>query len=132
MSRTCTAPPTGSRTTNQPAVTNRPARWDVALADFPFTDLSAVKVRPVVVLAMSGTSDLVAAFITSRPQPARFDHVEIAPEDPEFRVTGLHRASVVRISRLATLDASLLVSRLGTVGPATRSRILTALRLLLL
>ena len=48
------------------------ARGDVVLVPFPFTDLSATRVRPAIVVSShdyhAGGTDLIVAMVTSRPQ----------------------------------------------------------------
>ncbi len=44
-----------------------PATGEVVLVPFPFSDLSAAKVRPAVVLADVGRGDWVLCQVTSNP-----------------------------------------------------------------
>ena len=99
------------------------------LIPFPFTDLRSRKVRPAVVLALSAEQDVIVSFITS--------HLPTAPEptahallqtDPEFAATGLKIASLVRLDKIATLERSLVLRRIGRVGPQTELAISSALR----
>ena len=88
---------------------------------FPFTDLSAVKYRPAVILTPDSMGpDIVVAYLSSvipdGSLPAT--HVLVADDHQEFRDTGLKRTSVVRLDKLMTLSRSLVRRRLGRLGPA--------------
>jgi mRNA interferase MazF len=106
-----------------------PARGDVLLVRFPFTDLSSTRIRPALVVGRVRGDDLILAFITSRV--AGFDpSVEhlLEPSDPEFSRTGLRVASLLRLDRLATLNQNLVYRRLGRIGPRTEQVVANALR----
>jgi mRNA interferase MazF len=106
-----------------------PSRGDVVLVPFPFTDLTGAKLRPALVLAPSGGSDVVLAFISSqvnsRIRPT--EHALLTP-DPEFAQSGLKADSVFRMDRLVTLQQSLLQRRIGRCGVRTALATDTALR----
>lgn len=82
------------------------------VADIRFTDGTASKRRPVLVLWLDGT-DLVAAAVTSAPPRSATD-VALA----DWKTSGLRVASTVRLSRLDCLEQSLLIARIGTVSAA--------------
>jgi mRNA interferase MazF len=105
------------------------ARGDVVLVRFPFTDLSAHKLRPALVVGRPLDADLILAFITSqlRVEHRPAEHL-LDPNDPEFKTTGLKAASRIRLDKLATLRRSLIQRRLGNIGPATESAVSMALR----
>jgi len=75
------------------------------LVPFPFRDLSAAKVRPVVVLSPEPSGiDIVVAFVSSvvlDPLPAAY--LLVAPEHSAFPGTGLRQAAVVRSDKLLTI-----------------------------
>ena|SRR5437773_308756 len=90
-----------------------PERGDLLLVPFPFTDLSAVKRRPVLALTSADSyGDFIALPVTSRPQT---EHgLPIAATD---MVTGvLPAASWIRTNRIVTLNASLIVKTIGRVS----------------
>ena len=90
----------------------------IALVPFPFTDLSGAKLRPVLLLRKASASfdDWLVCMISSqlRQADAGVDEV-LQPGDADFATSGLKVASVLRVSRLAVLDGSLLVGCLGTI-----------------
>lgn len=91
----------------------------IALMSFPFTDLTHSKKRPVVLLRRldHAHDDWLVCMVSSRLHHAQpgLDWA-LSPDDDEFAATGLKVASVVRLSRLAVLDGSLLLGRLGSVS----------------
>lgn len=82
---------------------------DIVLAQFPFTDLSGSKRRPVLVVSKaSGSGDVILCFITSVPRTGP-GIVAMYPRSGN----GLKQRSVVRFDRIATLDDSLVAGRIG-------------------
>ena len=82
------------------------AKGDVVLVPFPFTDLSATRVRPAVVVSSeqysTHTSDIVVAMVTSQPQTG---FIDCALRD--WQQAGLIHPSWVR-AKLATLAQGLI------------------------
>ena len=86
------------------------AKGDIILITFPFTDLSGSELRPSIVLVDS-THDVTVAFITTQLK---------WQEPTDFLLTpsidnGLKKPSLVRTSKLATLDKSLIKGRMGNL-----------------
>lgn len=92
---------------------------EVWLADIPFTDGSASKKRPVLVLWLDGLDAVVAA-VTSAPPRTRTD---IALTD--WQAAGLRVASTVRLSRLDCLEQPLFIHRLGQLSSVDAQRVKT-------
>lgn len=95
-------------------------RGDVILVPFPFTDLTAVKLRPAVILTPEPTGpDLVVAYLSSviPDEPLPTTHLLIRSDHPEFRDTGLKQTSVIRLDKLMTIAKSRVRRRLGRLGP---------------
>lgn len=86
----------------------------IVLSDFPFTDLSALKRRPALVISKENErhTDIVVAYITSVPRDDR-DAMSIAPTD----LNGLKTISMVRFDKIATIDKAILSGRLGDADP---------------
>jgi mRNA interferase MazF len=86
----------------------------IVLTDFPFTDLTATKRRPALVVSTNNDRrlDVVAAYISSigRADP---DAVPIAPTS----ANGLKLPSWVRFDKIATIDKSIIAGRIGDVDP---------------
>jgi mRNA interferase MazF len=86
------------------------AKGDIVLITFPFTDLSGSKLRPAVVIADTSL-DLTVCFITTQLQWQEPTDVEIVP----IPSNGLKRQSLIRTSKIATLDKKLAKGLLGTL-----------------
>jgi mRNA interferase MazF len=87
------------------------------LVPFPYTDLTASKLRPALVI-YEGRRDVVVSFVSSRistkpPCPS----IEIAEGHPEFELTGLKMSSIIRLDKVATVLKDIVVGELGEAGP---------------
>lgn len=97
----------------------------IVLTPFPYTDLSGSKLRPVLMLRKASRfDDWLVCMVSSKldQADAGFDEV-LAPGDADFAVSGLKVPSALRLSRLAVLDASLLVGSIGSIGDERLARI---------
>jgi mRNA interferase MazF len=88
-------------------------KGDIILIPFPFTDLSGSKYRPALVLN-SGEDDVTVAFITT--QLYTKSDTDIFIEQTEKN--GLKKDSLIRLSKLATLDKKLAEGRMGEITTA--------------
>ncbi|MFN8490048.1 MAG: type II toxin-antitoxin system PemK/MazF family toxin [Caldilineaceae bacterium] len=99
---------------------------DIVLVRFPQTDLQNGKLRPALVVAYIPGShpDILLALITSREYQAiaNFDEI-IEPSDRDFLSTGLKARSVVRLTRLATVEVSVINAQLGMISQSRLTRI---------
>jgi mRNA interferase MazF len=86
-------------------------KGDIVLVPFPFTDLSGIKNRPAVVL-VSNEMDVVVAFVTTQTKWQEKWDVIIEPTISN----GLKISSLLRLSKLATLDKTLVIGRLGSLS----------------
>jgi mRNA interferase MazF len=80
------------------------------IAEITFTDGSASKKRPVLILWIDGNDVVVAAVTSSKPR-TQTDVVLI-----DWEICGLRVASTVRLSRLDCLERSLLIKKLGELS----------------
>jgi mRNA interferase MazF len=98
---------------------------DVALVRFPFTDLTAAKRRPVVVVSpaeyAAHRGDVVVLALTSQPQ--RDDALRLG----QWSAARLPKPTWVK-PVLGTLAVELLERRLGTVAKEDEPQIVAALR----
>ncbi len=98
----------------------------VVVVPFPYTNLSAVKNRPALVIATLPGPDVLLCMITSQPAPdAEFVAVTANDINPP-----INRNSIIRPSRLFTMDAALVIKRAGTLDStklAQVSAMLTAI-----
>lgn len=87
-------------------------KGDIVLITFPFTDLKGNKLRPAVVLADTNL-DLTVCFITTQIQWEEPTDILILPNP----TNGLKKQSLIRTSKIATLDKSLVKGLLGKLNP---------------
>ena len=99
---------------------------DIVLVRFPQADLNAGKLRPALVIAIAPSyhSDLLLALVSSRIYQAvpEFDEI-VAISDDDYAKMGLKVNSVIRLSRIATVESSLISARLGNISPERLNRI---------
>lgn len=103
-------------------------RGAVVLIRFPFSDLSASKRRPAVVLAGVGRGDSVLVQITSKSYA---DDRALELSDASFSRGGLDRTSYARPGKLFTANDSLVVREVGALTPEALGDLLDAVVALL-
>ena len=84
------------------------AKGDIVLITFPFTDLTGSKLRPAVIL-VDTVLDLTVCFITTQLQWQETTDVLLMPSSSN----GLRKQSLIRTSKIATLDNTLAKGLLG-------------------
>ena len=95
----------------------------IVLTPFPYTDLTGTKLRPVLMLRKASRfDDWLVCMVSSQVQQAEANLDEVlTPADSNFANSGLKVPSVLRLSRLAVLDGSLL---LGSIGEISEERLM--------
>ena len=96
----------------------------LVLFRFPQTDLLPGKLRPALLLARlpSERSDWLVCMVSSQISKAAAGVDEVVnSEDEDFSVSGLKGPSVIRLTRLAVVDDSLLI---GAIGEISTSRLM--------
>ena len=90
-------------------------KWDIILVPFPFTDLSASKRRPGLIVSPdehNTEQDVVIAFITSKmdlkPRPG--DYII-----QQWQKAKLPKPSMIRM-KFATIDKTIIVKQLGRLS----------------
>lgn len=107
------------------------SKGKIVLIPFPFDDLSSSKVRPAVCLTdpVGIHHHIVLAFITStilsNPLPS---DVFLDRGDPDFPATGLRVSSTIKIHRLITVSAGIILRELGALTPNFQAEINEKLR----
>jgi len=97
----------------------------VILVPFPFTDLSGNKVRPAVIISKNKIgNDVVVVFITSQTKIKEKHLVQINPE----KDNGLKVLSRAVCSKIATLDAKIVLGELGVMSKSVQTKIETELK----
>jgi len=104
---------------------------DIILVPFPFTDQSAAKRRPAVVISSAKyheeRSDLIIMAVTSQSRSfGAWGEIVIK----DWKDAGLLKASVVK-PVITTIEASLVLRRLGRLGRDTAQQLRQAIDALL-
>jgi mRNA interferase MazF len=86
-------------------------KGEIVLIPFPFTDLSGIKNRPALVL-VENEDDITVSFITTQLKWQEELDVKVEPNSEN----GLKRTSLIRLSKLATIDKELVIGRLGNLS----------------
>lgn len=103
-------------------------RGAVVLVRFPFSDLSASKQRPAVVLADVGRGDFVLVQVTSKPYA---DPQAVELTETSFARGGLDRTSYARPGKLFTANDRLIARDVGALSTTGFEALLTAVIALL-
>jgi len=85
-------------------------KGDIVLVTFPFTNLTGSKLRPAVVLYET-EFDFTACFLTSQVEMIENSDILVKPSSEN----GLKVQSLIRVSKIATLDKHLAKGLLGTL-----------------
>jgi mRNA interferase MazF len=98
----------------------------VVLVPFPFDDLSSSKVRPAVCLTdpIGQYRHVILAFITSRlPEEPLMTDIMINSESDDFGETGLRVSSTIRLHRMMTATADIILRQLGQLSPHQQKQV---------
>jgi len=98
----------------------------IVLVPFPHTDLTAAKMRPVLLLrrASGRFDDWSVCMGSSRLPRAEPDLDETITEaDGDFPASGLKVPSLVRLSRPAVIDGTIMAGAIGAIGDDRLNRI---------
>ena len=87
-------------------------KGDVIVLPFPFSDLSASKKRPALVLADLEGNDVVLCQITSE---ARFDKYSLKLKASDFKKGKLSVVSMIRPNKLFTADIFTIHYKVGSL-----------------
>lgn len=85
-------------------------KGDIILLSFPFTDLKGNKIRPALVLVVSDL-DVIVAFITTQFKWQNPFDILLEPNDSN----GLKKTSLLRLSKITTIDKDLILGKLGVL-----------------
>ena len=90
-------------------------KGDVVVIPFPFTDLSASKRRPALIVAVLDNNDVVLCQITGQN---RRDHYSVPLSKADFTDGNLVKPSFIRPNRLFTAEPTIILYRAGRVHKA--------------
>ena len=95
-------------------------KFKIILVPFPFTDLSNYKIRPAIIVSSNVLgSDIIVAFMSSTTKKMSFGDIKIKKTDKN----GLKINSIVKISKLATLDKKIILGEIGEVDEILKKKI---------
>lgn len=89
-------------------------KGDLILIPFPFTDLTGNKNRPALILAKYDL-DIIVSFISTQIKWKQTTDILLSPNQEN----GLKKNSLIRLSKLATIDKDLALGRLGRIDIKT-------------
>ena len=96
------------------------AAGQVVIVHFPFSDLTASKLRPAVVLAEAGRGGWILCQITSKSYG---DDKAIPLDAPDFARGSLRVSSYARPGKLFTAHSSLVANQVGELQPGKFSTV---------
>ena len=99
-------------------------KGEVVVLPFPFSDLSASKRRPALVVAPLQGDDVILCMITSR---AVSDSNAIPLEPTDFAGGGLPHNSYVRPNRLFTADSRIVIRSVGKLTDSKLQEVVDAI-----
>jgi mRNA interferase MazF len=96
---------------------------ELFLVAFPYTSGAQTKKRAALVILDTGDDDVLVARVTAQPQTTVFD-VRLA----NWRRAGLLLPSTVRLHKLATIEKTTIVRRLGVMKAGDRRQVSSVLQ----
>jgi mRNA interferase MazF len=91
---------------------------DIWIAEILFSDGSAAKKRPVLILWLDAQDVIVAAVTSASPRSV----TDVILQD--WQQSGLRVASVIRLARLDCLEKSLLIAPIGQISQADAQQLM--------
>jgi len=86
-------------------------KGDIVLLSFPFTDLIGKKIWPALILVVSDL-DVIVAFITTQFKWQNPYDIALEPDG----TNGLKKTSLLRLSKIITIDKDLILGKLGELN----------------
>ena len=98
--------------------------YDIVLIPFPFADLSSTKKRPCIVISKFSPralgEHLIVAMVTSKVDNLLFPY-DIKLEN--YKEAGLPLPSIVRLSRIVTIEKKIVIKKLGSISDADKKKV---------
>ncbi|RNI15673.1 type II toxin-antitoxin system PemK/MazF family toxin [Methanohalophilus sp. RSK] len=89
-------------------------KGDVVVIPFPYTDMSKLKTRPILVVACHRGTNVIVCQITS--QMIRNDEYAIQVSSKDFAKGSLPASSLVKTNMIMTLDVDTILAKSGTLS----------------
>jgi mRNA-degrading endonuclease toxin of MazEF toxin-antitoxin module len=109
-------------------------RGEIFLANFPFGDQSASKLRPILLFTdqIGIGTEVIVAYITSVVPPTTLvSDVVLDPSLPQHGSTGLKTKSLLRLHKIGTIHVSSIQRRLGHISSTTQQEVDSKIKVLL-
>ncbi len=87
-------------------------KGDIVVLPFPYSDLSASKKRPALVIANVGKSELLLCQITSQE---KYDHYAISLVKEDYDSGYLKKSSYIRPNKIFTADMEIIKYKVGSI-----------------
>jgi mRNA interferase MazF len=97
-------------------------KGDLIVVPFPFSDLTANKRRPALVVASMIGDDVILCQITSKSVR---DTYAISLTESDLKTGKFHQDSNIRPNRLFTADSNIILYRIGTLTPEKHSEVVS-------
>lgn len=102
-------------------------KGDVILIPFPFTDLSATKQRPALIISSdrfnNNHKDVIVMAISSQI-PSQIPGDEYLLSAADLKTSGLPRQSIIKLGKIVTMNQNLIIKKLGKIPNQTVTSIL--------
>lgn len=95
-------------------------KGDVLVIPFPFSDLTASKKRPALVVASLSGDDVILCQITSK---TKSDAYALPLANDDFAGGSLNQESFVRPNRLFTADSRIVLYKIGSLKSDTMGQV---------
>lgn len=95
----------------------KPKIREIWLVSFPFSDLTATKLRPALVIANHREEVIILGIFSKIPsEKLRETWVFISENEPDFEETGLKKGSLIRADKIATVSQLVFQKKLGNLS----------------
>lgn len=111
-------------------MSQKPNPGEIWLVSFPFSDLTASKLRPALILARHRQELIILGIFSKIPSGKLLPTwVLISDAESKFPQTGLLKTSLVRADKIATVNESVFDSKLGDMPSDLMVLVRVALKL---
>ncbi|MEK6934393.1 MAG: type II toxin-antitoxin system PemK/MazF family toxin [Nanoarchaeota archaeon] len=90
---------------------------EILIVPFPFSDLSSIKQRPVLILSKSGynknTEDIITCGITSHLKDSKYS---VLIENKDLESGEIPTTSRIKVDKLFTIEKGIVKKRIGKVN----------------
>ena len=110
----------------------KPQPGEIWLVRFPFSDLTATKLRPALILSVHREEVIIVGIFSKIPAGSlQNSWILIRDSDNQFPTTGLKKTSLIRADKIATVSTSVFQRKLGNLSPDLSIKVQKALKIAL-